>query len=179
MRQVDWLGRGIVLLVVAGQLSCSAPSGTGVPALNPDDLVEPEFEGISPREFSILVTDNRTPKPETSKEMVAELERALGARFRSAGFRIDNVNAVHHLSIKVTYKAKPMRGYEREDCVWLFGRILMSTGAWAEAEGGGCFELRNAYGMDMGGDATQAYEGSLNILIEQLDRAWKQNIKRD
>ncbi|HEX2879860.1 MAG TPA: hypothetical protein VHO25_10050 [Polyangiaceae bacterium] len=169
----------VALTAASGGMSCSAPSGAGVPALNPDDLVEPVFEGISPREFSILITDERMPKPETSKEMVAELERALGARFRSAGFRIDNRNAVHHLSIKVSYKDKPLRGYDREDCVWFIGKVLMSTGAWAQAEGGGCFELQNAYGMDMGGDASRAYEAGLNILIEQLDRGWKQNIKHD
>lgn len=93
-----WLKLGVVLVAVFGGSSCATPSGAGVPALNPDDLVEPRFEGISPRELSILITDERMPKPETSKEMVAELERALGARFRSAGFRIDNRNAVRTAS---------------------------------------------------------------------------------
>ncbi|HWL86500.1 MAG TPA: hypothetical protein VNO21_11900 [Polyangiaceae bacterium] len=158
-----------LLLLLGG---CGASSGTGVPAIDAELLHPPTFDGLTPRSLMIQVTDGRNPLPSTSSDMVFEVTRALGERFRSAGFRIDAANNDNRLALTVTYKDTPLPGFQHDDCVWFKGRLTTVHGTWVDAEAGGCAEMHHITGIRMGGDASRAYETGLSGVIEQLDRGW-------
>ncbi|WP_394835393.1 hypothetical protein LVJ94_00515 [Pendulispora rubella] len=140
--------------------------------MDADALHRPALTSLTPRTIAIDVIDARTPRPETSAQMVAEVTRTLEARFRSAGLQVDRTNTANKLVVTVTYKDEPMSGYEREDCVWFRGRLTSTARAWVEAEGGACFAWRHALGFHVGGDASRAYETGLSGVLEILDRSW-------
>lgn len=168
---MKWLTIAAVAQPALLVLACAAPSGTGVPALHPENLHEPAFAGLSPKGIALVVEDQRNPLPDTSGEMVDEVTRALTARLRSAGFAVNEAQP-NRLRVEVTFKDEPLPGYDRDDCIWFSGKLNTTSGAFVESEGGACFEWRNLYGMGLGGDASTAFETGLTGMLEQLDRGW-------
>ena len=52
----------------------------------------------------------------------------------------------------------------------LIGEMRLESGAWARAEGTGCYKYKHWLGFSMGGDATKAYETTINYVLDELDR---------
>jgi hypothetical protein len=133
-RRVAGFAAALACIVSA---ACAASSASGVPALEPERLHRPVFAGLAPRGISLVVNDVRDPRPESSSQMLAELTRALGDRFRSAGFAVGREQP-NSLVVDVAYKDAPLPGYEREDCIWFSAKLTARDGAFAQAEGGAC-----------------------------------------
>jgi hypothetical protein len=154
-----------LLFVLAG----CASSGTGVPDLDASAFARPRFVALRPRELTLSIGDVRKPAPDDEGETQREVQRALSDSFREAGFAL-KADAAHSLKLTIGYPDQGLQDFEREDCVRLVGEMRLASGAWARAEGTGCYKYKHWLGFSMGGDATKAYETTLNYVLDELDR---------
>lgn len=152
------------LFVLAG----CASSGTGVPDLDATAFARPRFAALQPRELTLSIGDVRKPAPDDQGETQREVQRALSDSFREAGFTL-KPRAAHSLVLTISYPAHEPQDFEREDCVRLVGEMRLASGAWARAEGTGCYKYKHWLGFSMGGDATKAYETTINYVLDELD----------
>jgi hypothetical protein len=78
--------------------------------------------------------------------------------------------ADHHLAVALAFVDQAPRGLEREDCISIALKLDLAQGlGTAYAGGTACYGVRNLYGMDLGGDATTAFEQALNFALQQLE----------
>jgi hypothetical protein len=163
----------MVRSVFAGSLlffACGcASSGTGVPDLEARALTRPRFLAVQPRELTLSVGDSRKPAPDDEGETQREVHRAVAESFRYAGFALKR-DAAHSLVLTIGFPERTLQDFEREDCVRLVGEMRLGSGAWARAEGTGCYKYKHWLGFSLGGDATKAYETTLNYVLDELDR---------
>jgi len=152
------------MLLLAG----CASSGTGVPDLDAHAFARPRFIALQPRELALSVGDKRDPVPDDEGETRREVQRALSASFREAGFAL-KAGAAHSLVLTIGYPEHGLQDFEREDCVRLIGEMRLESGARARAEGTGCYKYKHWLGFSMGGDATKAYETTINYVLDELD----------
>jgi hypothetical protein len=155
-------------LVALCLLAGCASSGTGVPDLDASAFSRPRFLAVQPRELTLSVGDKRDPAPDDEGETQREVQRALSDSFRKAGFAL-KTRAAHSLELTIGYPEHGLQDFEREDCVRLIGEMRLESGARARAEGTGCYKYKHWLGFSMGGDATKAYETTINYVLDELD----------
>jgi hypothetical protein len=155
--------------LVALLASGCASSGTGVPDLEATALSKPRFMAVQPRELVLEVDDARAPAPDDDGETQRTVQRAVADSFRNAGFAV-KAGAAHTLVLTIGYPERALQDFAREDCIRLQGEMRLASGALAHAEGTGCYKYKHWLGFSLGGDATRAYESTLNYVLDELDR---------